>query len=198
MHEYPDTELINLVCENNDDARDLIYDKYGYIVELVCNKYRTIANKLGIEHAELKQEAMVGFSDALVSFNQEKNASLPTFITICVERRVGNILKKAEAQKRQLFFGTYSLEHQYGEDMVPLIDTIADTTFDPQVKLATKEKIKEIKHTVEHALSPSERDVYELMINDYNYDDIAAILNMNPKQIYNTAQRIRSKLKKHL
>ena len=26
--DYPDTELINLICENSEEARDMLYEKY--------------------------------------------------------------------------------------------------------------------------------------------------------------------------
>ena len=90
MVEYPDEELVNLVCENSEEARDMLYEKYSYIIDIICNKYKQSAYYLSADLQELRQEAMLGFSDALVSFNQDENASLHTFITLCVERRVRN------------------------------------------------------------------------------------------------------------
>ena len=86
--DYPDNELVNLVCENSEEARDMLYDKYSYIIDIICNKYKNSAYSISADFAELRQEAMLGFSDALVIYNQDEKASLHTFITLCVERRV--------------------------------------------------------------------------------------------------------------
>ena len=55
---------------------------------------------------------------------------------------------------------------------------------------------KYIIHYNEAGIEASyEKEVYELMINGFNYVDIAAILNKSPKQVDNAIQRIRNKLK---
>ena len=109
MNEYPDNELVNMVCENSEDARDVLYEKYGYIVDIIYNKYRRSAYILSVDLNELRQEALVGFSDAIVNYVDDKNASLATFITLCVERRVQKYLKKADTQKNKMLRQAYSL-----------------------------------------------------------------------------------------
>jgi len=71
MKEFQDNELINLVNEKNEDASDLLFEKYGYIADIIVNKYKKGAYYLSIDLNELKQEALVGFSDALVCYDQE-------------------------------------------------------------------------------------------------------------------------------
>ena len=39
------------------------------------------------------------------------------------------------------------------------------------------------------------KEVYELLINDFSYEDIASILNKDVKSIYNTVQRLRQKIR---
>ena len=55
MNEYPDNELVNMVCENSEDARDVLYEKYGYIVDIIYNKYRRSAYILSVDLNELRQ-----------------------------------------------------------------------------------------------------------------------------------------------
>ena len=38
MVEYPDEELVNLVCENSEEARDMLYEKYSYIIDIICTE----------------------------------------------------------------------------------------------------------------------------------------------------------------
>lgn len=195
MNEYPDNELVNMVCENSEEASDMLYDKYSYIVDIIYNKYKRSAYILSVDLNELKQEAMVGFSDAILNYMDDRNASLATFITLCVERRVQKYLKKADTLKNKMMKDAYSLEHVYDESSVPLIDLIGDPSSDPSIRVEDKENVEQLKSKIYSILSPMEKEVYDLLINDFTYVDIASILDRTPKQIDNTIQRIRTKIK---
>lgn len=193
--DYPDTELVNLVCENSEEARDMLYEKYSYIVDIICNKYKKGAYYLSADFNELRQEALLGFSDALVSYDQDNNASLQTFISLCVERRVRNYVRKNDTMKMKMMREVYSLDYQYDDDQAPLRETIGDNSQNPEYTLEEKEEMEELKKKIDNALSPQEKEVYELMINDFSYEDIASILNKSVKQVYNTAHRLKGKIK---
>lgn len=195
MHEYPDNELVNFVCENSEEARDMLFEKYEYIVDIIYNKYRKSAYALSVDMKELRQEALLGFSDALVKFNQDKDANLSTFITLCVERKVRNYIRKADTQKNRIIKETYSLDQPVTGADSTLQEFIGDNSKDPQVTLETEENLEALKQKIDTVLSPLEKEVYKLLVNDFSYDDIASILKINQKQVYNTVGRIRDKIK---
>jgi len=194
MKEFQDNELIDLVNEKNEDASNLLYEKYSYIVDIIVNKYKKGAYYLSIDLNELKQEAMVGFSDALVSYDQENSASLKTFITLCVERRVRNYIKKNDTTKSKILKEAYSLDTPVYEGLT-LGDAIPSNVSSPEDKLVEEESVKELKKKIDSVLSAFEKDVLELLINDFTEKDIASILNINIKQVYNCVSKIRIKLK---
>jgi RNA polymerase sporulation-specific sigma factor len=194
MKEFQDNELISLVNEKNEDASNLLYEKYSYIVDIIVNKYKKGAYYFSIDLNELRQEAMVGFSDALVSFDQDSNASLKTFITLCVERRVRNYIKANDTTKSKILKEAYSLDTPVYEG-VTLGDAIPSKTSSPEDKMVEEESIKELRKKIDKTLSPFEKDVLELLINDFTEKDIASILNINIKQVYNCVAKIRKKLK---
>lgn len=194
MHEYPDNELVNMVCEKSEDARDLLYDKYKYIVDIIYNKYLKSAYALSVDLNELKQEALLGFSDALVNYDQDKSASLPTFISVCVERRINNYVKKADTQKYRILKEAYSLDAPMS-DHSTLKEYIGDDSTDPGKTIEMKENIINLKKQIDNLLSPHEKEVYELLINGFSYDDICTILKISQKQVYNTVARLREKIK---
>lgn len=198
MFEYPDSELVNLVCERSEEARDVLYEKYKYIIDIIYNKYKRSAYYFSVDLNELRQEAMVGFSDAIVSYNQDKNSSLSTFISLCVERRVSNFIKKADTEKNRILKEAYSLDLEFDSEGLAIKDRIGDSTNDPQVKLEDEENLRTLQKKINELLSPTEKNVYELMLNDFSYEDIAGILNKDVKSIYNTAQRIRTKIREIL
>jgi RNA polymerase sporulation-specific sigma factor len=193
--EYNDIELTQMVCENNEDAKDFLYEKYHYIIDIIISKYKKTIYALGMDINEVKQEAMLGFTDALIKYTDSKETSLPTFISIVVERKIQNAVRKAETQKNKIHNEAYSLEYDYETFNRPLEEIIGDSTKDPLRKLESEENYKELTKKINESLSPFEKEVYDLIINDFNYIDIAKILNKEPKQIDNTIQRIRNKIK---
>ena len=102
IKEISDSELIHLIKEESEEAKDIIYEKYHYIIGIIIKKYLTAAKINNIEYNDLYQEALLGFSDALNRYD-ENNSSLPTFITLCVDlggRRIIN-RKNSKRNKRK-------------------------------------------------------------------------------------------------
>ena len=118
--EYSDSELYSMICESNEEAKDVLYLKYKYIIDIVIKKYAFTAMKYGFEYKDLYQEALVGFSDALNSYKDDKNTSMATFITLCVERRLQNTIHKAGRVKNRVLLESLSLDHLYEKYEIPI------------------------------------------------------------------------------
>ena len=58
-----------------------------------------------------------------------------------------------------------------------------------------KEGLKELQAKINASLSDFELRVYQQMLNGFDYQKIALLLDKNPKQIDNTIQRIRFKMR---
>lgn len=191
-----DSELFSMICEENEDAKDLLFLKYKYIIDIVIKKYAFTAMKYGFEYKDLYQEALVGYSDAINSYREDRNASLPTFITLCVDRRLQNIIKKAGRIKNKMLLDSLSLDYVYDQYDIPLRDVISDQGInDPLINIMKDEEFDELLDVIKESLSSSEYEVYKLLITGLSYLEIASILGKNPKQIDNAIQRIKTKVK---
>jgi len=196
-NEYSDSELVSLIRESSEDAKDILYEKYKYIIDINIKKYIMAAKTFGIEYSDLYQDALVGFVDAINSYRDNANASLPTFITVCVSRRLNNSIIKASRIKNKIMYESLSLEHPYEQFKLPLKEILSDhNENNPLDNMAEEESYKELSKQIKLNLSDSEIEVYNLMISGLKYIDIALILDKNPKQIDNTIQRIKQKVKK--
>lgn len=194
--EFLDGELYSLICESDEDAKDILFKKYKYIIDIVIKNYAFSAMKYGFEYKDLYQEALVGFSDALKSYKEDKNSSMATFITLCVERRLQNTIKKAGRIKNKILLESLSLDHVYEEYNIPLKEVISDNSEnDPLVNITKDEEFDELLNSIEESLSSSEYEVYKLLISGLAYNEIAKVLGKTPKQIDNAIQRIKYKLK---
>ena len=191
--EYPDSELTYYLHDNNEEAIDLIYDKYKYIIDVLLSKYKRVFYALNIDIEDVRQEANLAFSYAIYNYDEKKDASMNTFITLCVDRKIKSVIKKYETVKSKVFSETISYDNTINN--ISLENLIGDDTYEPLKKLENIDTIKYIDDKVKNLLSKVELDVYNLMKDGINYKEIASILGKTPKQIDNTIQRIRVKLK---
>ncbi len=197
--ECSDEELYSLICESDEDAKDILFMKYKYIIDIVIKRYAFSGMKYGFEYKDLYQEALVGFSDALNSYKEDKNSSMATFITLCVDRKLQNTIRKAGRIKNKFLLESLSLDHIYEEYDVPLCDIISDNNDnDPLNNITKDEDFDELVLFIEKSLSSSEYEVYKLLISGLNYNEIAGVLKRSPKQIDNAIQRIKNKVKEIL
>lgn len=196
FNDITDNEAIMLVAEKDEDAKNLLYEKYNYIIDLVLKKYESAIKILQIDRKEIHSEALYGFSDALNCYNPDKDASLPTFITLCIERKVIKIIKKFNTNQIKFDKESYSLDYTYDKFGIALVDMISDNQKnDPLVNLSNEENIKEIIDNINKSLSEFEQEVFKYMLQGLKYNDIAKILDKEPKQIDNTIQRVKNKAK---
>ena len=195
--DYNDEELFMLVCEDEESAKEILFNKYKHVIDITIKKYAYAAKKYGLDYKELYSEALVGFTDAINTYDSHKNAGLNTFITLCINSRLQKLFKHVKTDKNKLNNDTYSLDHVYDELGVSLSEVISDNhKNDPLTNMLEEEKEQELEAKIKNGLSDFECQVFELLINNFSYTEIANILEKSPKQIDNTIQRLKGKVKK--
>ena len=191
-----DEHLINLIRESSEEAKDLLFEKYKYIIDIEIKKYINMAIMLGYDYNDLYQDALVGFSEALNNYREDKDTALSSFITLCVDRKLQVAVIKAGRIKNKLISESLSLDYKYQQYTSPLKDIISDNSLnDPLENIIKDEKLSDLTKMIESKLSDTEYEVYALMISGLKYNEIALLLNKNPKQVDNTIQRIKNKIK---
>lgn len=189
-------EKLIVLAKNNEEAKNELYKKYKYIEDILIRKYSSIAISLNIDINELVSEASFAFSDAINSYQNDKNAKLSTFISLCIDRRLQKLIKKYSSEKAKVLNNTYSLDYNYNEDGLTLKDLISDDSMnDPLNKLAEEQEYNELLLKIKGILSESEYEVFKLYSNGFDYQTIALITNKNSKQIDNTIQRLKHKIR---
>lgn len=190
-----DSELIMLYQENDEDAKNILFLKYKFIIDILIKKYQKMITVLNIDMQEVYSESTVGFSDALRSFQDDKECNLPTFITLCVERRISNLVRKYNREKYKVMNDTYSLDYFYEPIGRPLIEILVDNSNEPLVNMTEEENYEELLNDIHLTLSRKENNVFSYMISGFNYQQISKIIGDTPKQVDNTIQRIKFKIK---
>ncbi len=194
--EINDSELIMLYREDDENAKNLAFYKYKFIIDILIRKYQSYLKKLNVDFQEVYSECTIGFSDALRNYQDEKESSLATFITLCVERRILGLIRKYNRDKYKNLNNTYSLDFEINNDGANLLDILSDEgEFDPLNSITETETYRELVAKIKDRLTTREYEVFCLMSRGLNYKEIAEILKATPKQIDNTMQRIKNKIR---
>ena len=92
--QYNDYELISLAREGNEEAINLIYQKYKPIIVSKSTDAIVTASHHGIEISDIMQEGFIGLDEAINGFSEKDNASFYTFAVLCINRQIINYLRK--------------------------------------------------------------------------------------------------------
>ena len=195
-NEYSDEQLIELVHENNEDAKSILFNRYNDLINYLIRKYTPLAKTLGIDINDLYQEALVSFTDAILNYDSNKDAAVRSFVSLCVERKIKKTCIKAGRQKNQAIKDSLSLDYTYQD--LPLKELIEDVDSDPLIKVSENESFEELMKNIKDVLTAAENEVFELLRMGLSYRDISEVLDKEPKQIDNAIQRIKTKIKKIL
>lgn len=187
-----DNEIISMLGEADENINNIIYAKYSYLIDSLIKKYQNFVITLHIDKDELYSEASLAFSDGIRKFNIDKNASLKTFLTVCIERKIINIIHKnttKKYQKERLFLSLDYL-NEYGVNLYNYFSKDDD----PLKDLTEIETYDEIIGFAKNNLSSLEYEVFLYRVSNVSYKTIASLLDKTPKQIDNTLQRIKMKM----
>lgn len=185
---YNDYELVALAREGNEDAINLIYQKYKPIIVRKSENAIIRASHHGIEISDIMQEGYIGLEEAIKNFSDEDNASFYTFATLCINRQIINYLRKITSGRDKILNDAVAID-EYVEK------TIKDD-FDTEFSFIYKELEKNIKEEIEKNFTNFEKNVFNMRIEGYSFEEIANTLNKDVKSIYNTFHRIKLKIKK--
>lgn len=193
--EYNDFELISLINENNEDAERVLYNKYKSVIELKARKYINSYSNKGIDISDLMQEGMIGLSQAIENFKEKKDVKFSTFASLCIEREIQTAITKANRNKHKLLNESLSLDYVSEDNERPLMDfMVGEKNISPEDFIFDLESEKEVYFKVIEGLTDFEKEVFQLKISNFNYKEIAEILDKSSKSIDNALQRMKKKI----
>lgn len=190
--DYNDYELVYLAQEQNEDAINILYQKYKPIIYKKCQKYLNFLK--GVELCDLVQECYIVLLNAIKTFNQDSTSTFYTFITICIDRHLVNTYRRNINTKNKILNDSISLE-SIDDEEINLIDIIEDDTNNPELELNKELNMFEIYNKIIEKLTDLEECVFILKIQNFDYKEIAEILDKDKKSIDNAIQRIKTKIR---
>ncbi len=195
--DYNDNELISYIAESNEEANEILYEKYRPLIIGTANKMYKSCKYTGIEMNDLIQEGMLGLNQAIKHFSDNKDASFYTFAKTCIERRMLSMLISSKRLKNKILNESVSLDIETNDGAnLNLEEFIGSDIDNPDYRLINKEAEDEMLKKIESLLTPFEKKVFLLKISGFDYIEIGALLSKPAKSIDNALQRIKTKIKK--
>lgn len=188
-----DYELLYLIKEEDEVAKEMFYEKYRPIVEMKAKKYYSQIQNKGYELNDLIQEGMIGLTKAIKDYDSSNEAKFITFAGVCIERRIINFIREINRQKHQALNSSISIDNT-GISGMSLLDVLNDDTFNPESSFMFIQEQADLKNKMKKNLTDFEKDVFDLRFEGFTYQEIAILLNKSIKSIDGTITRIKQKI----
>ena len=200
MKEYKDNdyELLYLISENNEDAKELFYKKYKPIIEMKARKFVKYVELKGYDYNDLVQEGMIGLSKAIKDFSEQKDAQFMTFANMCIERQMLSFIRNISAGRHKVLNESLSFDtttNSYGR---PLINLLDDKNINPETKFIESEEKESLYNDIVSILNEKEIEIFELRTKGFSYKEISSLLNITEKSVGKYIERIKVKISKML
>lgn len=186
--QYNDYELVSLAKEGNEDAINIIYQKYKPLIVSKSKDAIIRASHHGIEINDIMQEGFIGLDEAINAFSENDNTSFYTFAMLCIDRQIINYLRKITGGRDKILNEAVAIDDYIEKSM--------KDEFDTEFAFISREHENDIIKKIKKELTEFENDVFRLKVNGYSFEEIANTLNKDIKSIYNTFHRIKLKIRK--
>lgn len=177
--------------------------------EEMLNRYKNMVRSkatalylVGADKEDLIQEGMIGLFKAIREYDPERNDSFSAFASLCITRQMYTAIKMSNTKKNQplnnyVSFDLYAFaeETEPGNVSTNGYESIGYWQRDPEESVIDRENAIRVEAEVFSRLSGMEREVLSYYAAGMPYQEIAKVMDKEPKSIDNALQRIRKKLK---
>jgi len=194
--EFNDYEILNYINENNEEAMEIIYEKYKpLITKIATSMYKKYCKNTGLDTNDLMQEGMLALNKAINSYQENKDVLFYTYAKKCIERKIISTVICANRQKHKVLNESISFEIDL-DNNTNLEAFLGDSKNNPEKIIVSNESSKEFLDDIKKSLTDIEVQVLQLKLDGFDYKEIAQIVGKDVKAVDNTIQRIRNKIKK--
>lgn len=192
MIAYNEQELIYLYHLGSIRAYEILLSEYRKFIYAYANRYDS-----GIEYSEDSlQEMMISLSHAFEAYRIDKNTSMRTYFFYVIKASLST--KKRMVYRKIRYLDNkkkISLDQDIYGTSIKVENVIADTkeTYRPECQLEIQNREQISLDVLEKKASPLEKEVVYYLQLGYKFKEIAEILGVDIKCIYNAHYRLRKK-----
>lgn len=194
-----DYEVMYLVEENDEYAREILFCKYKPLILKMAYQYQKEAKSCGLEIDDLVQEAYLGLYYAIKTYDANNDALFYTYAIISIRSKILNCIKgKSSAKHKCLNQGISLYQPTLNLDDGIFFDSIEDKNALLPHLIVEENEMNSILKNFLFTLNFSQSCVFELKMSGFQNKDISQLLDIPLKKVANILFRIRNKLKNYL
>lgn len=182
-HKYNDYELLYLISEGSEEAEEILYNKYSFLINKRINAFR-IKKRY---RDDFFQEGLMCLNNAINSYCDLYNKTFTKFFDLILQRRFIYLLKRD-----YVYFYCVTLYENDACLNMHLEEKYDFYYEEEKNKIRFLEEIEEIRD--------DDKDIKEkiesLFLKKLKPREIASILNCETKKVYNTLYAIKNNTKK--
>ena len=195
MNEELISALIIKAKNHDGEAMEELLQHFKPKVIAISREYFLV----GAEFDDLLQEGMIGLYKAIGVYDPTKNHSFSAFASLCIHRQLQNAVKNANRKKNNPLNSYLPIKHYDGstssdDDSVLKLVIVDDNSnieqnyIDQEMNTIVISKVKDI-------LTNEQFNILKQFLNGESYTIIAQNFHLTTKQVDNTLQAIKKKLK---
>jgi RNA polymerase sporulation-specific sigma factor len=193
------TRLVNYVRDIDCEKSFACVQEYlSWYIKFFGKRYRIP----GCDSEEIEQECLFALRyKAIEDFNPNRG-KFKSFAILCIKRHLFSIIKSNNQDKRVALNKSLSLDENRSEDgeYLSLISLVVEEELSADEEFAKNEDVSRKQNELKSKLSKLEKEVFELYVQQYRYDEIVEQLKdifpgkkCSKKSVDNALQRIRQK-----
>ena len=109
--EENDNEILHMISENNEEAKEYLVNKYKGVINYTINKYVSNQPLIGFEEKDLYQEGLIGLLSAMETYQDSKETKFSTYASRCIENRIATAINRAMNTKNKNLNDSVSLDY---------------------------------------------------------------------------------------
>lgn len=169
---YNDYELLYMISQASEEAIDIMYEKYQFLIKKLIKKYNVAYRN----RDDYFQEGMMMINKAIRLYNESSKMSFTRYVELLLQRRFIDLYRQSKKNTEQML----SLE-----EIDYVVPDVTTTSLNETIELSYNE------------WSEFEKKVFELRINkELPPREIAKILQVEVDSVYSATERVKSKIKR--
>ena len=183
-----DYEVISMIRENDDDARDIMYQKYLPVIRKGASKYFFDVKKHGVEFDDLVQEGWIALDSAIKSYRESYDVLFYTFAKYCIDNHLYNYCKRLNKSSNIIHIakGVFTMEERTETKDFKVGSSFLE-------EMISEETFKQMKYL----FNIKDSAVLELRYNGFSYNEISSLLDIPLSTVDGRLYKIRKYLQSY-
>ena len=110
--DFNDYELLSYIKEQNEEANEIIYEKYKPLILKIAKKLISSSTNIGIDIKDLIGEGMLGLASAIDSYDDNNEILFYTYAKRCIENAMLTFISKGKSLKNRCLSESISYDDE--------------------------------------------------------------------------------------